>query len=135
MDIKLFNDVITGSKPIDLLSNEELAKVAHDINIVRNMMMEELTKRVPKYDVNTGAQILKLLLYAMSGEGERCRMTETEKKMLNMAKGISNYCRDRQSCSNCIFCEEPEKPNTWCTLFRIPQRWAKYIEKKEDDAE
>lgn len=67
MDIKLFNDVITGSKPIDLLSDEELAKVAHDIDIVRNMLMEELTKRVPKYDVNTGTQILKLLLYAMGG--------------------------------------------------------------------
>lgn len=67
MDIKLFNDVITGSKPIDLLSDEELAKVAHDIDIVRNMLIEELTKRVPKYDVNTGTQILKLLLYAMGG--------------------------------------------------------------------
>lgn len=68
MDIKLFNDVITGNKPIDLLSDEELAKVAHDVDVVRNMLMEELTKRVPKYDVNTGTQILKLLLYAM---GER----------------------------------------------------------------
>lgn len=68
MDIKLFNDIITGSKPIDLLSDEELAKVAHDIDTVRNMLMEELTKRVPKYDVNTGTQILKILLYAMSGE-------------------------------------------------------------------
>ena len=66
MDIKLFNDVITGNKPIDLLSDEELAKVTHDIDIVRNMLMEELTKRVPTYDVNTGTQILKLLLYAMS---------------------------------------------------------------------
>lgn len=69
MDIKLFNDVITGSKSIDLLSDEELAKVAHDIDIVRNMLMEELTKSVPKYDVNTGTQILKLLLYVM-GEGK-----------------------------------------------------------------
>ena len=66
MDIKLFNDVITGSKPIDLLSDEDLVKVTHDIDIVRNMLIEELTKRVPKYDVNTGTQILKLLLYAMS---------------------------------------------------------------------
>ena len=67
MDIKLFNDIIMGSKPIDLLSDEELAETAHDIDTVRNMLMEELTKRVPKYDVNTGTQILKLLLYAMGG--------------------------------------------------------------------
>jgi hypothetical protein len=66
MDLQLFNDVITGNKPIDMLSDEDLAKAAHDIDIVRNMLMEELTKRVPKYDVNTGTQILKLLLYAMS---------------------------------------------------------------------
>lgn len=66
IDLQLFNDVITGSRPIDLLSDEDLVKVAHDIDIVRNMLMEELTKRVPKYDVNTGTQILKLLLYTMS---------------------------------------------------------------------
>jgi hypothetical protein len=68
MDLQLFNDVITGNKPIDMLSDKELAETTHDIDTVRNMLMEELTKRVPKYDVNTGTQILKLLLYAMSGE-------------------------------------------------------------------
>lgn len=69
MDIKLFNDVIMGNKSIDMLSDEELAETVHDIDTIRNMLMEELTKRFPKYDVNTGTQILKLLLYAMS-EGD-----------------------------------------------------------------
>lgn len=59
------------NKPIDMLTDEDLVKVVHDIDIVRNMLMEELTKRVPKYDVNTGTQILKLLLYAMSGEKDK----------------------------------------------------------------
>lgn len=69
MDLQLFNDVITGNKSIDLLSDKELAETAHCIDTVRNMLMEELTKRVPKYDVKTGTQILRLLLYAM-GEGK-----------------------------------------------------------------
>jgi len=65
MDIQMFNDVITGNKPIDLLSDKELVEVAHDIDIVRNMFYKELSRRVPKYDVGAGTQLLKLLLGAM----------------------------------------------------------------------
>lgn len=60
-------------------------------------------------------------------------MSEEEKKMLEMAKDISNYCNSQKCCSlDCAFCENS---NLWCTLFRMPSRWAEHIEKKEDDAE